>query len=86
MRSFRAAGGTDINRAMLEALSRAESGDSQSWARPTVIIFLTDGLPTEGVVETDLILNNVTQAAVTGRSRVGPRASTMPIEAGPGAK
>ena len=63
VRSFRAAGGTDINRAMLEALSRAESGDSQSWARPTVIIFLTDGLPTEGVVETDLILNNVKQAA-----------------------
>jgi Ca-activated chloride channel family protein len=57
VRDIRAGGGTDINRAMLEAL---ESADRE---RPTVIIFLTDGLPTEGVIETDLILNNVKQAA-----------------------
>jgi Ca-activated chloride channel family protein len=57
VRNIRAGGGTDINRAMLEAL------DFTDRERPTVIIFLTDGLPTEGVVETDLILNNVKQAA-----------------------
>jgi Ca-activated chloride channel family protein len=57
VRDISANGGTDINRAMLEALDTADR------ERPTVIIFLTDGLPTEGVVETDLILNNVKQAA-----------------------
>jgi Ca-activated chloride channel family protein len=57
VRHIQAGGGTDINRAMLEALDTADR------ERPTVIIFLTDGLPTEGVVETDLILNNVKQAA-----------------------
>jgi Ca-activated chloride channel family protein len=57
VRNITANGGTDINRAMLEALDTADR------ERPAVIIFLTDGLPTEGVVETDLILNNVKQAA-----------------------
>jgi len=57
VRRIRAGGGTDINRAVLEALGMADR------ERPTVVIFLTDGLPTEGVVETDLILNNVKQAA-----------------------
>ncbi len=38
-------GSTDINRALLEALSMAD-GD-----RPTIVIFLTDGLPTVGEVE-----------------------------------
>lgn len=57
VRGITAGGGTDINRAMLEALEIADR------ERPTVVIFLTDGLPTEGVVETDLILNNVRQAA-----------------------
>jgi Ca-activated chloride channel family protein len=52
-----AAGGTDINRALLEALDSADD------ERPTVVIFLTDGLATEGVVETDRILDNVADAA-----------------------
>jgi Ca-activated chloride channel family protein len=55
--NLRAEGSTDINRALLEAI---ESADRQ---RPTIIIFLTDGLPTSGVVETPLILNNIDQAA-----------------------
>jgi Ca-activated chloride channel family protein len=55
--NLRAEGSTDINRALLEAI---ESADHQ---RPTIIIFLTDGLPTSGVVETPLILNNIDQAA-----------------------
>jgi len=52
-----ATGGTDINRALLEALDSADA------ERPTVIIFLTDGLATEGVVEADRILSNVSDAA-----------------------
>jgi Ca-activated chloride channel family protein len=57
VRNLEAAGGTDINRAMLEALAMADA------ERPTIIIFLTDGLPTEGTVEADIILDNIKQAA-----------------------
>jgi Ca-activated chloride channel family protein len=56
---LRPEGSTDINRALLEAI---ESADQE---RPTIIIFLTDGLPTSGTVETPLILNNVDQAAAS---------------------
>lgn len=52
-----AVGGTDINRALLEALSMADE------QRPTTLIFLTDGLATEGVYETPAILSNVEDAA-----------------------
>ncbi len=52
-----ARGGTNINRALLEALSQVDS------ERPTIVIFLTDGLATEGVVETGDILHNVERAA-----------------------
>lgn len=54
-----AVGGTDINRALLEALAQVETASN----RPTVLIFLTDGLPTEGVVEAKQILANVESAA-----------------------
>lgn len=57
VRNLWANGGTDINRAMLEAMALSDP------ERPTIIIFLTDGLPTEGVVEPELILNNIKQAA-----------------------
>ena len=51
-----ALGGTDINRALLEALEMADQ------ERPTTLIFLTDGLATEGVYETPAILDNVDAA------------------------
>lgn len=54
-----AVGGTDINRALLEAL--AQGGTAAE--RPTVLIFLTDGQPTEGVTEVEQILANVQAAA-----------------------
>jgi Ca-activated chloride channel family protein len=57
VRDLEAVGGTDINRALLEAL--AQAGED----RPTLIIFLTDGLATEGVVDTDQIIANVAQEA-----------------------
>jgi Ca-activated chloride channel family protein len=50
-------GNTDINRALLEAAAIAESG------RPTYLIFLTDGLPTEGVVDSQQILDNLNREA-----------------------
>ena len=52
-----AMGGTDINRALMEALNMADA------ERPTIVIFLTDGLATEGVTETERILENVAEAA-----------------------
>jgi Ca-activated chloride channel family protein len=52
-------GSTDINRALLEALAMADG----SAARPTILIFLTDGLPTAGEVDVDRIIDNVGNAA-----------------------
>jgi Ca-activated chloride channel family protein len=52
-----ALGGTDINRALLEGLALAEG------ERPATLIFLTDGLATEGEVDTPDILANVADAA-----------------------
>jgi Ca-activated chloride channel family protein len=52
-----AIGGTDINGALLEAMDYVGE-------RPAVVLFLTDGLATEGdTVETDEILENVADAA-----------------------
>jgi Ca-activated chloride channel family protein len=50
-------GSTDINRALLEAAYMADS------ERPTYLIFLTDGLPTNGVVESQQILDNLAEFA-----------------------
>lgn len=54
---LRAEGSTDINRALLEA---ADMVDDE---RPTYLIFLTDGLPTEGVTESTRILSNFAATA-----------------------
>lgn len=50
---LRAAGNTDINRALLEALNSADK------ERPTILIFLTDGVPTTGEMRADKIIANV---------------------------
>lgn len=55
--NLQATGGTDINLALLDALDMVEPG------RPAMLLFLTDGLPTEGEVETSRILRNVADAA-----------------------
>lgn len=52
-----ASGSTDINRALLEAMSDADK------ERPTIIIFLTDGLPTVGETNAQKILDNVNAVA-----------------------
>lgn len=54
---LQAEGSTDINRALLEAAAVADS------ERPTYLIFLTDGLPTEGEVDRADILDNFAKAA-----------------------
>ncbi|MBN1937748.1 MAG: VWA domain-containing protein [Anaerolineae bacterium] len=60
---LQAGGGTDINRAMLETLAQIDS------ERPTIVIFLTDGLPTEGVTDVERILSNIDDAA-PGNARI----------------
>ncbi len=50
--SLSAGGSTDINRALLEAAAMVDS------ERSTYLIFLTDGLPTEGVTDSPSILSN----------------------------
>jgi Ca-activated chloride channel family protein len=52
---LRAVGGTNIDLALAEALAMADG------ERPQIIIFLTDGLPTEGVTEADRIIANVSR-------------------------
>jgi Ca-activated chloride channel family protein len=55
--SLSAQGSTDINLALLEALALADG------ERPSMVIFLTDGLPTEGVTEREDILKNIADAS-----------------------
>ena len=52
-----ARGATDIDRALLEAVSMMDDERSE------IVIFLTDGLPTEGVTEAEDILSDITRAA-----------------------
>ncbi len=52
-----AAGSTDINRVLLETAAVADK------ERPTYLIFLTDGLPTEGVTDSQKILENFQRSA-----------------------
>ena len=54
--SLEAVGGTNISAALLEAAGQATA------ERPTTIIFVTDGLATEGIIETPLLLDAVAAA------------------------
>jgi len=56
VRSLSAGGGTNIHRALLEALAMARDD------RPQFIIFLTDGLPTAGVTDPTEIIADVDRA------------------------
>ncbi len=55
--SLEAVGGTDMNAALLEALRQADP------ERKSVVLFLTDGLATEGVTNADQIIANFGAAA-----------------------
>ena len=59
---MQALGGTNINQALLDALT-LNSTDEYAESRPQVILFLTDGLPTEGVTEVEQILANIRATA-----------------------
>jgi Ca-activated chloride channel family protein len=55
--SLEALGGTDIDGALTQAMSMSDR------ERSTVVLFLTDGLPTEGETDTGTILEDVKSAA-----------------------
>ncbi len=55
--SLSARGATDINRALLEAVAQADS------ERPAIVLFLTDGLPTEGVTDRQTIIDDIQEAS-----------------------
>jgi Ca-activated chloride channel family protein len=57
IRSMEAIGGTDVNAGMTAALELADP------ERPTTILFLSDGVATEGVTDTEEILENIAEGA-----------------------
>jgi Ca-activated chloride channel family protein len=59
--SLRPVGGTNINEALLAAMKQFESSN-----RPKILIFMTDGLPTVGVTNPTLIVDNARAAKVPG--------------------
>jgi len=61
--SLVAVGGTNISGALLEAANLVQP------ERPTTVIFLTDGLATEGIIDTPLLLQSV-GAALPDNARV----------------
>ena len=67
VRRLSAEGGTNIHRALLEALTMtaepAQSAGRSSSGRPQFIVFLTDGLPTAGVTDVNRIIAEVGQVA-----------------------
>src|SRR5258705_9634113 len=59
--SLRPAGSTNINQALLSSMQQFESSN-----RPKILIFMTDGLPTVGVTNPTLIVDNARAAKVPG--------------------
>ena len=65
VRGLEALGGTNIYLALSEALAQTDPD------RPAVVILLTDGLPTEGIVEEQTLLSTLAQEAPTS-ARIFP--------------
>ena len=66
---LQAEGSTDINRALLEAIANVNTLTLNAGpARPATLIFLTDGLPTTGEINSDKIIANAVRAVSTARN------------------
>lgn len=63
-----AGGSTDINRALLEALAQLSGGNGEDAARPGYVLFMTDGLPTQGETDPWRILDNAQLNRPEGRT------------------
>ncbi|MCC9075324.1 VWA domain-containing protein [Litorilinea aerophila] len=64
---LQAGGSTDINRALLEALAQIQP-EPEAEGRPAYILFLTDGLPTQGETDAWRIVDNAIRHAPAHRS------------------
>jgi Ca-activated chloride channel family protein len=53
-----ATGSTDINRALLEALGQLQNTGNADDKRPAYLLFMTDGLPTQGEIDAQRIIGN----------------------------
>jgi Ca-activated chloride channel family protein len=53
-----AGGSTDINRALLEALAQLDESNGEAADRPAYVLFMTDGLPTQGETDPWRIMDN----------------------------
>ena len=58
-----AGGSTDINRALLEALALIDGRSEEEAARPVYLLFMTDGLPTQGETDPWKIYDNAAMNA-----------------------
>ncbi|MCC6168509.1 MAG: VWA domain-containing protein [Caldilineaceae bacterium] len=63
-----AGGSTDINRALLEALAQLSGAQAEAAARPAYVLFMTDGLPTQGETDPWRILDNAQLNKPEGRT------------------
>ena len=63
VKELKAVGGTNINQSLLTALGQFADVDRE---RAKIVVFLTDGLPTVGITNTERIVENVRGAAKPG--------------------
>ena len=63
VKDLKAVGGTNINQSLLTALGQFTDVDRE---RAKIVVFLTDGLPTVGITNTESIIQNVRTSAKPG--------------------
>jgi Ca-activated chloride channel homolog len=63
IKQLKPVGGTNINQSLLASMSQFGEGDR---ARPKMLVFMTDGLPTVGVTNVSQIVDNVRKASKPG--------------------
>ncbi|MGQ9729919.1 MAG: VIT domain-containing protein [Candidatus Zipacnadales bacterium] len=73
VKRMKAAGGTNIEEAILEALRMLKGSD-----RPSMVLFLTDGFPTVGEIDTDRLVENLGKATET-KEEAAPRLFTFGV-------
>jgi Ca-activated chloride channel family protein len=63
IKQLKPVGGTNINGSLLASMSQFTDGDR---ARPKILVFMTDGLPTVGTTNVNQIVDNVRKASKPG--------------------
>ena len=63
IKQLKPVGGTNINQSLLASMAQFSEGDR---ARPKILVFMTDGLPTVGTTNVNQIVDNVRKASKPG--------------------